>query len=388
MTKIFLKILQESGKEREFDLFLKIFKKIPRYKFAIIVVDDEIIEKYVNVLSKEIKFLTRMNIFPTILLTKRWKLKKEDYHKKKKSLVDVKEALTKYFMKYQIKFDEMNFAIKNGKTRISLFKIKKIVKAKRIPVVIGNIKEKGKIRTIEKTKAWQLLASTLRPTKIIILDEDGFVKDAKRKNLYFININTLDTKNISDKHIDFIRKSRKFLRKNPKIALIVTSPDKIIKEIFTIKGRGTFIKYHEIRYAKRLGKEKKEKLRKLIERAFRRKLKKDYFKEKIIEVVYQKDFEGAAIIKKIGNFYYLDKFVVDVPYQGTGLGKSLWETIIRKYHKIMWRARKNNKINSFYIKECDGLIKKNNWIIYWKNIREEEAIKNISNIYIKKTDFK
>ena len=32
---------------------------------------------------------------------------------------------------------------------------------------------------------------------------------------------------------------------------------------------------------------------------------------------------------------------------------------------IFWRANKQNPINKWYFKECDGMIKTKNWNIYW-----------------------
>ena len=32
---------------------------------------------------------------------------------------------------------------------------------------------------------------------------------------------------------------------------------------------------------------------------------------------------------------------------------------------IFWRANKQNPINKWYFKECDGMIKTENWNIYW-----------------------
>ena len=86
---------------------------------------------------------------------------------------------------------------------------------------------------------------------------------------------------------------------------------------------------------------------------------------------------GVAIVKEVGNIPYLDKFAVARFRQGTGLGKSIWAKLIKENPKLVWRASLGNQVNKFYSKNCDGMIKKSSWIVYWINLDDEEILPTV-----------
>ncbi|MBI5389775.1 hypothetical protein HZB01_05355, partial [Candidatus Woesearchaeota archaeon] len=162
--------------------------------------------------------------------------------------------------------------------------------------------------------------------------------------------------------------------------VVITSAENLLKEIFTIKGSGTFIKYHRIKNTSDPATINKKKMKALLEDAFGKKLLDTYFEGQFKEIIYEKDYEGVAIMKEVQGIPYLDKFAVAKAYQGTGLGKSLWNEVIRSYPSLLWRAAATNPFNEVYIRYCDGMIKGTEWIVFWKNLEMDKVIPCIDEI--------
>lgn len=60
-------------------------------------------------------------------------------------------------------------------------------------------------------------------------------------------------------------------------------------------------------------------------------------------------------------------------YTGNGIATTLWDMVDKEAEKLVWRCNpKNEKSADFYNKECDGLQKTEDWIVYWKNLQPEE----------------
>ena len=51
--------------------------------------------------------------------------------------------------------------------------------------------------------------------------------------------------------------------------------------------------------------------------------------------------------------------------RGEGIGREIWDKMKQEFPTIFWRAKKDNPINKWYHKECDGLVKQEEWNIYW-----------------------
>jgi acetylglutamate kinase len=161
---------------------------------------------------------------------------------------------------------------------------------------------------------------------------------------------------------------------------VITSATNLLKEIFTVKGSGTFIKSYIIKDSCSLSDIDVPKLRSLLEDAFDKKLVENYFQSDIMEILYESDYEGVAIIKSIDGIPYLDKFAVAKHRQETGLGSSIWHKLTKKYPKLVLRVTPKNPMNAFYAKQCSGCIKHHNWNVYWINLEKDEILKTVDKV--------
>jgi acetylglutamate kinase len=153
----------------------------------------------------------------------------------------------------------------------------------------------------------------------------------------------------------------------------ITSPEKLLKELFTVHGGGTFIKLGStVRVYRDYRKISKPRLRGLIEASFGRKLVNGFFRKPPHAVILEENYRGAAILRKVKSMCFLDKFAVREGAQGEGIGADLWEVLEKDYPRVFWRARPGNPVNLWYFRHCDGVRKFDRWNVYWMGLNEKQ----------------
>jgi acetylglutamate synthase len=55
-----------------------------------------------------------------------------------------------------------------------------------------------------------------------------------------------------------------------------------------------------------------------------------------------------------------------------GIGRDLWNEIIKSHKVIFWRSKPDKFITHWYVKQCDGMHKTDKWIVYWIGIKPSE----------------
>jgi acetylglutamate kinase len=63
--------------------------------------------------------------------------------------------------------------------------------------------------------------------------------------------------------------------------------------------------------------------------------------------------------------------------QGEGLARDIWESFTQDISVFYWRSRLNNPFNDWYMKNCDGMQKKNGWRVFWNGIEPEDVAKAV-----------
>ena len=155
--------------------------------------------------------------------------------------------------------------------------------------------------------------------------------------------------------------------------IAITSPMTMLRELFTVKGSGTFIKLgSEIKHINDVGSVDKTKLAHLLNAAFRKKIDPRFLDSKIDSLFLEVDYRGAAILKETEYGFLLSKFAVDEIARGEGIGRDIWNEMKKQHRTIFWRAKTENQINKWYAKECQGMDKGKDWYIYWINLEIEK----------------
>jgi len=413
MRDVVLKLMEKIDKNQDFEMFVRMFKNLPKMQFAVIKISGQTLENHLDVIAEDIAFLNKLEVFPVVIHGAGSVLDKKLPQSKKVNGIRVTSAEDMTIIKEV--FEEINIQLvdkikeKGGQAisvgdvfecmqmskygyvgdikKVNLTKIKEAVDAGRTPVISPLGQNKDIYYNINADTTAKELAKAVNPKKFILLTETGGILDEEGKIVPFLNLSPgCDYDQITGGMLLKIEEIQDFLKNAKECSVVITSARNLLKEIFTIKGSGTFIKYHEICYVEDLNRLDKGKAKSAIESAFSKTMVDGYFENGIKAAFFEKNYEGIAIMKEVNGIPYLDKFAVAKPYQGTGLGKSLWMEITKRYPGFLLRAALDNPFNPFYTKHCDGMMKKNGWIIYWKNLSFQDAMSRVNTISeIKKT---
>ncbi len=163
----------------------------------------------------------------------------------------------------------------------------------------------------------------------------------------------------------------------------------LLKELFTVKGAGTLLRIpSRILHLEKsqIHPELSLKIKQIIEHSFQKKLK-PYVLEKISDVYLDSEFQSLVLLEKYEFGYYLSKFAVSFEARGKGIALDLWNHLLSKNLPLFWRAKQKNSIWRWYQKISDGMLKKDLWYIFWKNIDINHLTKIIDFIYQREEDF-
>ena len=158
---------------------------------------------------------------------------------------------------------------------------------------------------------------------------------------------------------------------NP-LLVSITSPLNLLKELFTVKGAGTLVKRgnvveRHVSYATL----DVARLRQLLETSFGKGLAPGFFDLPPLAVYVDAGYRGAAIVHDAYPAPYLSKFAVQPEAQGEGIGRDIWEVLVRHHAELFWRSRSDNPIASWYLSVCDGMVRRAAWQVYFRGIAVE-----------------
>jgi len=153
----------------------------------------------------------------------------------------------------------------------------------------------------------------------------------------------------------------------------VTSPLDLLRELFTVRGAGTLIKRGAV--IRRIGAYSEidsARLEQLFSTSFAYALRAEFFQKTPLAVYLEEDYRAAAVLLDGEVAPYLSKFAVEPLAQGEGLGRDLWQAILREFPRMFWRTRADNPIAGWYSAIADGLWRGNDWHVFWRGIEPHE----------------
>jgi acetylglutamate kinase len=351
-----------TGNEADSLIFLKSFRSIDSEKFLLIYVDSEVVMESFSTFYYDLKTLHSLGLYPVILMSqdsisyidlffKGIFDSSKDYHKKSEPRCDVLPLL------------------ENG-----VKKIKASIDKRHIPFVVFDSEE-------NIFEAVSEIAKHLLTAKFLIVSPKGGLRNKKsNEKISIINIRS-DYQFLCDEDCLFpeslfLLEQLKNILENKithSMNIAITSPMTMLRELFTVKGSGTFIKLgSEIKHINDVGSVDKTKLAHLLNAAFRKKIDPRFLDSKIDSLFLEVDYRGAAILKETEYGFLLSKFAVDEIARGEGIGRDIWNEMKKQHRTIFWRAKTENQINKWYAKECQGMDKGKDWYIYWINLEIEK----------------
>ena len=272
MNQTFLNFLNKTKFSKEFELFLEQYQKLESGKFAIIKLSGATLENHIESISEDIAFLNKFKLFPIIVHGAGTALDKvvgnikingirytsdEDIQK----VLQISNELTGKLID-SIKLiggnavnmthcldceflDKELYGNVGAIINIDFVQIINAIEAGFTPVFsnIGYDKS-GKPFNINADSVAQSLFNQFVPKRLFYLTETGGVLDGNDKIIRNININ--DFTEAYGGMLFKLESIKSIMQTNPNSAVVITSAQNLIREIFTIKGAGTFINNFKI----------------------------------------------------------------------------------------------------------------------------------------------
>jgi acetylglutamate kinase len=406
----FLKIV---GADREAQRYLKLFHRGDPVRFAVIKIGGAVLEQSMDMIAMDLAYLSKLDLYPVVIhgggpqIDGELRAQGITFCKIDGQRVTAQEqltvihqvlnglntrlvsAITEYkgnafgLMKgifVTEKHPDQRYGEVGSVKKVNLDPIIQTLKSKKIPIIgcIGN-DEQGQLHNINADSAAKALVLALCPRKYLLITEQGGIRDEQGTIISNLNLqdeyDDLERANIlCDGMLHKVREIKDLLeRLEYNLPVQITSSRGLLRELFTEKGSGTFIKrggnikthagYNGIDRAR---------LKRLIEKSFGKILRSDYFDKPVDCIFMDHKYRGVAILRRVGNVYYLDKFCVREETQGEGIASDLWCNIDKRDMKIFWRSKPDNPINAWYFRKAAGVLKFSNWYLFWLNLDDQE----------------
>lgn len=422
-----IQLLANLANPKEIQQYLDRFVNAGKTHFAVIKVGGAILDNDLDNLCSSLAFLEQIGLFPIVIHGAGPQLSKNLVEKSipsefiegqrittpevlsvaKKTFIQQNLKLANKLQSLGVKTASITSGVFYAKpskqsqlglvgdiNSIDLEPIKSAIDSGAIPILSSLAEtESGQVLNINADKATNQLAIAIEPYKIIFLTQTGGILNEKEKIISSINLVTDYSELIAQPWLHSgmklkVKQIAEILSQLPATASVsITKPAHLAKELFTHKGSGTLLRRGEsIMIHESTETIKTKKLKTLLETSFKKKLNDDYFNQvKIHKAFVTYCYRAAAIVTIENGIPFLDKFVVDESAKGEGLGKAVWSKMTQDLSTFYWRARPENPINHFYVKNAHGFVKEKSWNVYWYGINDFSTIENCVRAAMQKT---
>lgn len=271
--------------------------------------------------------------------------------------------------------DREKYGLVGEPTEVHVALIRSIVASGAIPILTClGVASGGQIVNMNADSATRALVHAVQPMKIIFLAGVGGLLGEDEKAIESINLaSDYDHLMAQDWVHSGMRlklaEIKRLLDDTPlSTSVSITTPSGLVKELFTHGGSGTMVRRGEL-ITTETDKRSMDggQVVKLVEEAFGRTLNEGWWEGLDLDIAYLSESHRAgALIARIEDIAYLDKFAILEDARGEGLARTVWAHLVADHPILYWRSRTDNGFNSFYVEEADGSVKRGPWAIFWK----------------------
>ncbi len=352
-------------------LFLKEFQSQKSCFSCIFISNQTLVEDFQKVF-KDLALLQSLDLFPLVVL-----------ERSAFSYLNTFYAIENQYKKSQKPFPF--YLIR--KTSEAKEKARKANSLHRTPILLANWQEEDNeahILNIHQMLSIQkfifLVESPIQDGgKIVSLLSPGLEIDNLKKSIA-----------LSEEEVKWLSLAERVLNavNDPRVNLVLTSPLSLLKELFTVKGKGTLVrKKSKIHSYRMLSEVNPAEIQDLMQRAFHKKLKSSFWNRPFDLLLLEENYQGCAWLERTEHGFLLSKFAVDEIARGIGIGRDLWDEMVQVVPKFFWRAKPNNPINRWYSKMADGNQKSADWTFFWKGVELDDIPSVIHFLRKKEEDF-
>lgn len=351
-----LKFLRSVGPGADAEYYLREFRDGPRERFAAICVDAATMSEAADAVALDLRFLAELDLTPVVALGLGGATEgAQDAASLQASLDDegVRAAL--------LPADEptaVRDAARNGI----------------IPIVaLGSGARHGAAQRLG------LLLTHLGTHKLILLrSQGGLRRDGKRISV--VNLSEEPDALRADPELApgdaeaLSLTERLVFELVPHPLLVaITSPINLLHELFTMRGAGTLLRRGcQIRRCDGLQGVDRTRLHALLETSFGRPILPALWQREFSDCYLEPDYRGAALLQAHPRWGYLSKFAVTRRAQGEGIGRDLWQAVVRDHPRLLWRSRDGNPIAPWYEARCDGRMRAGKWNVYFRGLSPQD----------------
>lgn len=348
-----LKFLRSVGPATEAELYLRLFRETPPESFAVLAVDPATMDENADAVAMDLRFLKLLELTPVVLLGLQGPAPVEPQLETLLQLLQAQGVKT-----------TTQLACNDGSAIVSALRAGVIPLLRPAP---GDAKARW--------AALGRLLSTLRTHKLIFLRQTGGLRIAGER-ISLVNLeseldNLIQDPSISSQEQEILQQAHALIfdMVEHRLSVALTSPLNLLHELFTVRGAGTLLRRgaHIERHQGLIGVDH-ERLLGSLALSFERQPKADLLDRPFSHCYVENQYRGIALLLDSPFGGYLNKFAVTRQAQGEGIGRDLWRAITQDYKRLLWRARRNNPVNSWYEQQCDTMYRQGHWTVFGRGI--------------------
>lgn len=383
-----LTFLESVGRRSEAEFYLRMFHGLPKESFAVIVPGGPVVRSALGSIVEQLRFLADLGLYATVVLglfdpdtaaTSSERLVKR--------LPAAGIAPSPHDMSQPGVVDAVRDELRRERVPVLHFpKIEGETLDQRLSQLGALVQKLGtrKVALLRRRGGFRPLVGKRADAQLSV--EHGRIS--------IINLTTdrarISPGMLSKRDTELLASSDRLIElaePNP-LLISITSPLNLLKELFTVKGAGTLVKrgsaverhtsYSTLDVAR---------LKRLLEMAFGKELSPSFFELPPLAVYVDPSYRGAAIVHDAYPVPYLSKFAVLPEAQGEGIGRDIWDVLVRHHAELYWRSRIDNPIASWYLSVCDGMVRRAAWQVYFRGIPVELIPEAVAQAEARSADF-
>jgi GNAT superfamily N-acetyltransferase len=387
-----LTFLENVGRRSEAELYLRLFRELPRHSFALVVTDAPVVRHALGSVLEQLRFLADLGLVAPVLVGA---FNPESSARGAAQLAEHLPSVGLTPRTHEL-----------PETGLAAL-LSRELDANQVPVLRFPPRPNEDLH--DRFQQIGALAGQLSSRKVVLLRQRGSLKprdeSARLGPAYRLLWDGGQVAVLNLRHDLPLLTESGLLRQDDatlaklvgvlldgagqrQLTVSVTEPWSMLRELFTVKGAGTLIKMGtELERHTSYATLDRQRLTGLLERSFGRQLAADFFARPPLAVYLEPSYRGAAILEDSEVGPFLTKFAVEPIAQGEGIGQDLWQALTRDHHSVLWRAAKANPINGWYATQCDGLVRLDRWHVFWRGLASDAIPRAIEVACTRPEDF-
>jgi acetylglutamate kinase len=383
-----LTFLESVGRRSEAEFYLRMFHGLPKESFAVIAPGGPVVRSALGSIVEQLRFLADLGLYATVVLGL---FDPDTGANSSERLVKRLPASSLTPSRHAMSEPDLVEAVRED------------LRNERIPVLhFSKLEGEG---LEQRLSLLGELSQRLGTRKLVLLRRRGGFRPLVGKRadaqlsveggrISIINLTTdrdrIVPGMLSKRDAELLAASDRLIQMaepNP-LLISITSPLNLLKELFTVKGAGTLVKRgsaveRHTSYATL----DLPRLRQLLESSFGKELSDAFFDLPPLAVYVDPTYRGAAIVHDAYPVPYLSKFAVQPEAQGEGIGRDIWEVLVRHHAQLYWRSRADNPIATWYVSVCDGMVRRPAWYVYFRGLAVELIAEAVAQAEARGPDF-